>query len=315
MYKRQGQIGVSGSNVTFNPGGGAQVIGTWTGGTGGASLVISFAATATPEAVRILAQNITYEFDSTVPAGTTNRTLAMRLFDGDGGASLPAISTVTIQPSAPASTLKLSDLAPSVTVTEAAAQLGFVPDEQVQLEAGAPELTTLTVSYLSGSNRQEDQLSIRHQGSGSGQVGFNAGTREVSYQGVLIGTVNAADNGANGDQLVIDLNASATAEAVEHVIENLRYQTTSDGPLASRTVQVQVTDAASTTSAQSMVINITPEIDGASALSGDEQVNTCLLYTSTSPYGLQTARTAAATASTSSSSVTSPSCRARPIRT
>ena len=51
-------------------------------------------------------------------------------------------------------------------------------------------------------------------------------------------------------------------------------QTTSDGPLASRTVQVQVKDSASATASQNLVIDITPEDEGVQPLFGDTQVNT-----------------------------------------
>ncbi|MBO3705820.1 MAG: hypothetical protein J5X21_05380 [Candidatus Accumulibacter sp.] len=261
------QIGVSGSNISY----GGTVIGTLAGGSAGAPLVISFNASATPEAVRHLVENITYRYDDlTAPIGS--RTVAFRLFDGDGGASAPASTTISIEASAPPAALGLSGLDGSVTLSEATAQLGTVVDENVDVTQGADAITTLTVSYAGGSERPEDQLSIRHQGSGAGQVGVSG--FDISYEGTVIGTVNAADTGANGDNLVVDFNGSATAQAVERVIENLRYQTSSDGPLASRTIQVQVTDAASATTTQAMAINITAEDEGVQPLFGDEQVNT-----------------------------------------
>ncbi|HRL76514.1 MAG TPA: PKD domain-containing protein, partial [Candidatus Accumulibacter phosphatis] len=264
-----GQIGVSGSDISY----GGTAIGTVAGGSAGAPLVISFNASATSEAVRHLVESITYQYnDTTAPTGS--RSVAFRLFDGDGGASAPASTTISIEASSLQVALGLSDLDDSITLPEAAAQLGAVLDENVAVTQGADPITTLTVSYVSGSGRPEDQLSIRHQGTGAGQVGFNAGTGEISYEGTVIGTVNAADTGADGDTLVVDFNGSATAQAVERVIENLRYQTTSDGPLASRTIQVQLQDSAFATTSQNLVIDISPEDDGAQPLFGDEQVNT-----------------------------------------
>jgi hypothetical protein len=261
-----GQIGVSGGDISY----GGVVIGGVAGGGGGAPLVISFNTNATPEAVRQLTENLTYQYND-VSAPNGSRTVAFRLFDGDGGASLPASTTVTIQAANPAAALSLTDLETSVTLSEAAAQLGVVMDENVSVTQGANPITTLTVSYVSSSGRPEDQLSIRHQGTGAEQVGVSGG--DISYEGTVIGAINVADNGVNGDQLVIDFNASATAQAVERVIENLRYQTTSDGPLANRTIQVQVKDSANATS-QSQVIYIIPEDEGVQPLTSDEQVNT-----------------------------------------
>ncbi|MHB1186315.1 PKD domain-containing protein, partial [Thiobacillus sp.] len=271
------EIGVSGSNITFNPGSGAVVIGTFAGGTGGAPLVVTLNASANVLAARILIQNITYEHtDAVASAPLGSRSVAFRLFDGDGGASLSTSTTITIQATAPTAALNLADLEASVTLAESAAQLGAVLDTAVQLFAGAAgfDTGTLTVSYVSSTGRPEDQLSIRNQGSGANQVGFNAGNGEVSFAGVVIGTVNAADTGANGDQLVVTFNALATNQSIERVIENLSYQTSSDGPLASRTIQVQVKDAANATTSQNMVITVTPEVDGASPLFGEQQVNT-----------------------------------------
>lgn len=260
------QIGVSGSNISY----GGTVIGTVAGGSAGAPLVISFNTSATPEAVRHLVENITYQYnDLTAPNGS--RTVAFRLFDGDGGASIPASTTVTIQASAPTAALTLTELETSVTLSEAAAQLGAVMDENVAVTQGANPITTLTVSYVSSTGRPEDQLSIRHQGSGAEQVGVSGS--DISYEGTLIGTIKADDNGVNGDTLVVNFNAAATAMAVERVIENLTYQTTSDGPLASRTIRVEIKDAANATAAQTLV-NIIPEDEGVQPLFNDEQVNT-----------------------------------------
>ncbi|NJL17575.1 MAG: hypothetical protein HC938_10600 [Nitrospira sp.] len=78
-----GQIGVSGSNVTY----GGVTIGTYTGGAGGNNLVVTFNANATPAAVTALARNITYEdinTDSPIEGGFTIR---FTLTDGDGGTS------------------------------------------------------------------------------------------------------------------------------------------------------------------------------------------------------------------------------------
>ncbi|WP_439542574.1 beta strand repeat-containing protein [Hyphomicrobium sp.] len=91
-----GQISVSGSNVSFNPNGGAPnaVIGTFSGGTNGAPLVITFNANATSEAVDELIQRITFANTSENPS-TLPRTVTFILVDGDGGADTGS-ATATI---------------------------------------------------------------------------------------------------------------------------------------------------------------------------------------------------------------------------
>ena len=84
----------------------------------------------------------------------------------------------------------------------------------------------------------EDIVSVRNQGAATGQIGLSGTT--VSYAGAAIGTLS----GGAGAALTITLNASATSEAVDALIENLTYTTTSNTPTAIRTLTLNVTDAA-----------------------------------------------------------------------
>ena len=64
-----GQIGVSGSNVTYNFGAGAVVIGSVAGGTDGVTpLVVTLNATANATAVQALARNLTFQNISDDPS-------------------------------------------------------------------------------------------------------------------------------------------------------------------------------------------------------------------------------------------------------
>jgi hypothetical protein len=95
---------------------------------------------------------------------------------------------------------------------------------------------TLKVSGLLA----EDIVSVNNQGSGAGQIGFNSGTGEVSYGGVVIGIAV----GGVGGTLTITFDADATAEAIDALLQNLTYANTSDTPTANRTLTINVTDAA-----------------------------------------------------------------------
>ena len=78
-----GQIGVSGSNVTF----GGVTIGTFSGGTNGSALVINFnSAAATPAVVQALSEAILYSNSSDNPS-TLARTVTFTVVDGDGTAN------------------------------------------------------------------------------------------------------------------------------------------------------------------------------------------------------------------------------------
>ena len=78
-----GQIGFDGSNVTF----GGVLIGTATGGSGGADLVVSLSANADAAAVSALLNNATYENTAVSNPTTGARLVTFALDDGDGGVS------------------------------------------------------------------------------------------------------------------------------------------------------------------------------------------------------------------------------------
>ncbi|WP_439472442.1 beta strand repeat-containing protein [Brevundimonas sp.] len=86
-----GQIGVSGNAVFYQ---GVQ-IGAFTGGTGGANLVVTFDADATPAAVQALVRALTYNNTSDAP-NTATRTVTIVLTDGDGGTSSTQTTSVTV---------------------------------------------------------------------------------------------------------------------------------------------------------------------------------------------------------------------------
>jgi hypothetical protein len=75
-----GQIGVSGSNVTY----GGTSIGTFTGGSNAAPLIVSLNANATPAAAQALARSITFSTTATDPE-TLVRYVRFTLVDGPGG--------------------------------------------------------------------------------------------------------------------------------------------------------------------------------------------------------------------------------------
>ena len=86
-----GQIGVSGAAIFYQ---GVQ-IGTFTGGSGGANLVITFDSDATPTAVQALVRALQYNNTSDTP-NTATRTVTLVLTDGDGGTSTTQTTSVTV---------------------------------------------------------------------------------------------------------------------------------------------------------------------------------------------------------------------------
>jgi Tfp pilus assembly protein FimT len=87
-----GQIGFSAGNVYY----GGVLIGTAAGGSGGANLVVTLNANATPVAVTALVRNVTYEDTNTANPSEGTLTVRFTLIDGDGGTSAASDATVTV---------------------------------------------------------------------------------------------------------------------------------------------------------------------------------------------------------------------------
>ena len=91
---------------------------------------------------------------------------------------------------------------------------------------------TLTVRGL----LSEDIVSIRHQGTGAGQIGFADGV--VTYQGDFLGFA-----GIVAGTFRVLFGAAADTAAVDAVLQNLTYANASDTPTASRALEISLTDA------------------------------------------------------------------------
>ncbi len=77
---------------------------------------------------------------------------------------------------------------------------------------------------LAGNASPEDQLGIRHQGDGAGEIGVNGSV--VSYKGTPIGTFTAPPGGS----LVVDLSGIANVFTTEALLRNLTYANSAATP-------------------------------------------------------------------------------------
>ncbi|MDB5694908.1 MAG: tandem-95 repeat protein [Sphingomonas bacterium] len=225
-------VGIENGNLFINQ----QVAGTYTGGTSGTSpLVVTFNTQATPARVQLVLQAIGFFSVSENPA-TAPRTVSYVLTDGAGGTSTAVTATVNVTTINDAPTM--ADLTSPVTFTESAVNAGpVVLDAAVTFVDGDVNLGGGAVR-VSGAIA-EDVLAIRNQGSTSGLIGVSGA--DVSFGGVSIGTVAG---GTAGTPLEVTLNTAATSAAVDALLQNLTYANASNTPTATRTLTVNVTDAA-----------------------------------------------------------------------
>ncbi len=96
---------------------------------------------------------------------------------------------------------------------------------------------------------------------------------DVLVDAVIVGQI--VQNGAAGQPFEILLNANATSEATEVLVEHLTYRNVSDDPLPVRQLRIQLTDGDGAASDPVLVqVNITPTVDTAVPLGGENQANT-----------------------------------------
>ena len=218
---------------------GGTAVGTIDGtlnGANGESLLIALNAAADADAVKAIMEHLAYgSTDTALNLQNTNKGIGFLITDGQGGQTEPDSIYVRISSgSSTATGLTLDDFGDP---ENEATQLDDLPARSEADLFAAPQLIDANVDFddLSGTSfeggfvqvsevfnsSQSEQLSLQDQGSGTGQIGFD-GT-SASYEGTVIGTLNATSNGVNGAAFRIDLNASATAEGVEALVEALTF--------------------------------------------------------------------------------------------
>ncbi|MDX8129561.1 cadherin-like domain-containing protein [Methylomonas sp. OY6] len=209
-----GQIGVSGSNVSY----GGVVMGTFTGGTDGTTpLVISFNSNASVAAAQALGRNITYQNVSDAPSNLV-RTLQGYLTDGDGGTSNVVSGTLSIIASndAPVVTSASLTLSEGQTVTLSAANVGVTDPDNNSF--------TYTVSNVSGgifqltTNPGFNINSFTSTQLSNNQVQFVDDGNEVAPSF----SVTVSDGSANSNTLAATINYTAANEAPTDIAET-RY--------------------------------------------------------------------------------------------
>lgn len=233
-----GQVGTQTVGTTTNVLFGGTLVGTVVGGKGTTPLVVTFKTTANAAVVQAVLRNVVFSNVSTNPT-TLLRTVQATLTDGDGGTSVAASISATVQPTNTPSTLGAFGGAVNfvkggqpVLVSSAAT---FADPDSPNLNGG-----NLTVA-LTANAESTDRLRIRHQGTTAGQIGVNGSNVTFGGAANVIGTWTGGD-GAN--PLVVTFTSNlATPAAVQALLRNLVFSSTAaiPSPLP-RTLQVTVDD-------------------------------------------------------------------------
>ena len=270
-----GQIGVAGNVVSYEGTAIGTVAATDDGANGGA-LRVALNAAATVEATQALIEALAYQSTAATPAGTV-RTVGISVTDGDGGRALTQSVTINVAASVAPATVELLDLRSAVTFSEDVLQAGAQRiDASVDFDDnGSPGFGggSVVVTYAFGGATSREQLGVSNTGTDALEIGVSGS--DITFGGTLVGTIDVTSNGINGAGLTINLNGSADAAAIEALIESLTYQNLSDVPVADRTLRIVVTDgsANATSTANTVVVSITPDGTGPQPVFGERQVN------------------------------------------
>ena len=199
-----GQIGVSGSNVTY----GGIVIGTFTGGSGSTPLMVTFNANATIEAVQALARKITFSNVSDAPSEAA-RTVQFVVNDGDDKSSDPSSKTVNVQAvnDAPVNTVPGAQTTPEDTTRVFSAANGnAITVADIDVGTGTEQIT-LTATH--GTLTLGSTANLTVTGDGTGTV-------------TLTGAIADLNAGMNGlvFQPAADYNGPASIQIVANDLGN-----------------------------------------------------------------------------------------------
>ncbi|MGR3378837.1 beta strand repeat-containing protein [Salipiger abyssi] len=267
-------ISVSGSDILYD----GTVIGTvdaTDNGVNGADLVISLNANANAANIQILIERLGYS--STAPVVGVDRSVSLRISDGDGGLSAGESIRLEIESATPALGNSLAEI-DDAYATESQVEAGLRLDPSIEFnydlgngfDGGYVEISYRTTTR--GTTAFET-LSVADIGTGTNQIGIS-GT-DITFGGVVIGSIDATANGQSGADLRVNLVAAATPDAITALIEALTYSNSSDGPPEQVNLEIEVRDAANSgTGSPDFELYITRENDGGAQPLGDAaQVN------------------------------------------
>ncbi|WP_236025116.1 DUF4347 domain-containing protein [Arenibaculum pallidiluteum] len=237
VFEGSGTLMLSGNNVVLN----GTTVGAYT--MSGGQLTITFNGQATSARVDAVVQQIAYRNTNQNPPASV--TLAYIVNDGGnassqgGAAQTSSAATVTVDITPVNDAPTLGGLPASASYAEGASPTVIGPAVTLG-DIDSPDFNggSLRLALLSGGTA-DDRLSIRNQGTGAGQIGFDGTT--LTYGGAVIGTVAG---GSGTTPLVVTFTSTAaTRAAVEALIENLTFSNVSEHPdTAPRTARLTVVD-------------------------------------------------------------------------
>lgn len=232
-----GQISVVGNTVNYRATAAGPItpIGTFTGGTNGNPLVITFNMSATPAAVSALLKNLTF-VNTTDDPTNAQRTVQLQIADGAGGVSTAMIKTITVAPVNDISTI--NNFTGAVTYTEDGPRVLLDEDATITDPDSFDFLNGVLLVQILTNAQSTDQLGIATVETNAGSVTTVGNT--VRVDGIQVGTFSGGSNGAT---LSVTFNVNATQQRASAVLQAIQFWNTSHTPSANtRTIRITFSD-------------------------------------------------------------------------
>jgi len=216
---------VTGNSIKYNN----VAFATFTGGTGGVPLVVSFNGAPNAQGIQAVIEHIVFSNSSTSTV-ISDRMMSMQLVDGAGAGSAVVAKTIhVIPPPTVANIPSTVNYTPNV-----GASVFLAPSATVAMGPAGSTNARLTVGL--GGASAGDQLTIV-AGGGVSIIGST-----IFYNNVAFATFSG---GAGGVPLSVFFNGPPNAQGIQAVIDRIAFSNTStSAPTNNRTVSFQLVDGA-----------------------------------------------------------------------
>ncbi|WP_315122622.1 Ig-like domain-containing protein [Comamonas antarctica] len=211
------QIVVSGASILYN----GLVIGTFTGGSNGNPMVVTFTSDANPTTVSALVQNLAYRNSNTIEPSTTPRTVSISMDDGAGGSSTVATVGIEVHP--------VNDMPVVVNIT--ATNPTYTENASaVQLFSGAA-INTIE----SGQSVVQLVFTVSGVANGAAEKLVIDGTDVVLVQGTNVTTVingvtvKVSVSGGTAS-VTLDKAAGLSTATAQAILNSMAYRNDSESP-------------------------------------------------------------------------------------
>ena len=227
--------------------------------------------------MQTLVNAISYQNNSETPTTSDTRIVSLTSISDDGGTANGGDFVAAISVSSTVTVVAVNDI-PVITNLDGDSFTYNEDSSAVIIDQGSALTLTdidsadfdggkLTVTITSGEDAAEDLLSLSVAGTVS--LVANTAGANVSVDNMVIGTL--ANNIAEGNDLVINLNANATPVNIQTLLRSITYSNTDSGAptTGARNVRATVTDGDGGTSVDNDVTITVAGVNDAANIGGD----------------------------------------------